>query len=622
MKSKLLLLILLLNALSFAQNHFRTVEFTKATDEDSLILPMVGVISGPISLPGSVGPDISEQLKDIGVNSIRNNDYYNDALDIAGIFCCSDTGKYPSWNCDPYDESNYHWELSDSLFQIFMDNGFEPFFRLGDEYGSHLRHHDFAGPQNALQERNWIIAAIKTVERYQHWGGREKTFEYIDIMTEWPNSVFWDRSNKEFIDFWTKAFDSLKTHFPQYKIGGPGFLGPTIEMVIKGEHGNNAAVSFLTSLYEHNLRPDWIGWHLWYNNPYYYYLAAKLYRDMLDGVGDFSFVPWAGTGFFKDVEIICDAFGVSALEDNGEHELPRPEQDRLMNKKEGASMLTADWIAMQYADVKRVYYYRANEPNSRPDAGPQDKDMGTTGLFFGDSVATYKPKAHAFRLWSRIANEYPYMLKTDLPSLSADSTTLWLLAGKDDEGNYGVLVANIEDVDVRFSLVLEGTPVTKENFSDVKIYQIDNTNDGRTPINWNGNDFMIEKGCVQFITLTPSPSAVESAGTKPTEFTLFNNYPNPVFENSENGGGTIIKYSLPSYNLTGDKIASSAKTVQNVTLKVFDVLGREVATLVNEPQSSGIYSVEFDTSNLPAGIYFYRLQAGRLTATKKMIVVK
>ncbi len=619
MKKTLLLLSLLFTSLLFAQNHYRMVEFTKATDHDSLIIPMVGVIAGPISVPTSKAPDVTEQLKDIGVNSIRNNGYYDDRLDIARIFCCSDTGRYPSWNCDPYDDSNYHWAASDSLFRMIINNGFEPFFRLGDEEQNHYRTHDFAGPQNEQQERSWIIAAMKIVEHYQHWGGREKAFDYLNIFTEWPNRSFWDRRNDEFIEFWAKAFDSLKTHFPQYKIGGPGFLKPTID-VIAGKTENNPAVSFLTNLYEHNLRPDWIGWHLWFNDPYYYYLAGKQYRDLLDGVGDFSSVPWAGTDFFKGVEIICDAYGVSAYEKSGGSELPRSEQNKLMNKKEGASMLTADWIAMQYTDVVRTYYYRANDGDSRPGAGADDEDMGWSGLFFGDSVASYKPKAHAFRLWSLISNNYPHLLKTDVPSLATDSTQLWIMAGKSENGNYGILVANIEDVDIDFSLTLEGVPVTKENFSDVKIYQVDDSRDGRTPLNWNGLPFRIPKGCVQFITLTPSPSGVENQGAKPTEFVLYNNYPNPIFKGSENGESTIFKYSLS--NNWEKPFVTAAKKSQNVTLKIYDILGREVATLVNEPQGAGIHYVEFNASNLPAGVYFYHLQAGKFTATKKMIVVK
>ena len=101
---------------------------------------------------------------------------------------------------------------------------------------------------------------------------------------------------------------------------------------------------------------------------------------------------------------------------------------------------------------------------------------------------------------------------------------------------------------------------------------------------------------------------------KLTEFFLSQNYPNPF------NPSTKIKYSIPSV------IASGAKQSQIVTLKVYDVLGREVATLVNEEKQPGEYEVEFNPAfgikNLASGIYFYKLQAANYSSTKKMIYLK
>jgi hypothetical protein len=59
-----------------------------------------------------------------------------------------------------------------------------------------------------------------------------------------------------------------------------------------------------------------------------------------------------------------------------------------------------------------------------------------------------------------------------------------------------------------------------------------------------------------------------------------------------------------------------------VQLKVYDLLGREVATLVNKQQTPGNYSVNFDASKLTSGVYFYRLQSGNFIDTKKMILMR
>ncbi len=86
------------------------------------------------------------------------------------------------------------------------------------------------------------------------------------------------------------------------------------------------------------------------------------------------------------------------------------------------------------------------------------------------------------------------------------------------------------------------------------------------------------------------------------KFTLHQNYPNPF------NPITVIRYQLSNNS--------------EVTLKVYDVLGNEVATLVNEYKTAGGYEAEFDASNLPSGTYFYRLQAGEYTETKKLILIK
>jgi hypothetical protein len=101
------------------------------------------------------------------------------------------------------------------------------------------------------------------------------------------------------------------------------------------------------------------------------------------------------------------------------------------------------------------------------------------------------------------------------------------------------------------------------------------------------------------------------------KFILEQNYPNPF------NPSTTIRYSIPSV------IASGAKQSQLVTLTVYDLLGREVATIVNEEKPAGNYEVEFNSSghsgqvrNLPSGIYFYKIQAGSFTETKKMLLLK
>ncbi len=97
-------------------------------------------------------------------------------------------------------------------------------------------------------------------------------------------------------------------------------------------------------------------------------------------------------------------------------------------------------------------------------------------------------------------------------------------------------------------------------------------------------------------------SAVEELGGVPTVFSLSQNYPNPF------NPTTTIEFRVSSFEF--------------VSLKVFDALGREVSTLVNEVRPAGVYTVRWDASSLPSGVYYYRLQAGAFMESKKMVLMK
>jgi len=97
-------------------------------------------------------------------------------------------------------------------------------------------------------------------------------------------------------------------------------------------------------------------------------------------------------------------------------------------------------------------------------------------------------------------------------------------------------------------------------------------------------------------------SFVDDETTQPTEFTLEQNYPNPF------NPTTTFRYSIP--------------TQSKVVIKVFDVLGNEIVTLLNEEKQIGNYAADFDASSLSSGVYFYQLKAGNYIETKKMILMK
>ena len=97
----------------------------------------------------------------------------------------------------------------------------------------------------------------------------------------------------------------------------------------------------------------------------------------------------------------------------------------------------------------------------------------------------------------------------------------------------------------------------------------------------------------------------------PHIFSLAQNYPNPF------NPITTIKYTIPNVTLSGNAIEGS-----RVILIIYDLLGNEITTLVNENKPAGNHEVSFDAKNLSSGTYFYKLQAGSFVETKKMILIR
>jgi len=152
-------------------------------------------------------------------------------------------------------------------------------------------------------------------------------------------------------------------------------------------------------------------------------------------------------------------------------------------------------------------------------------------------------------------------------------------------------------------------------------------NNSPIPGDWTSNIFIDNKNNVWFVyanTIDNSSGlgvfnnngitdVLNIPKSLPEEFFMYQNYPNPF------NPTTKIKYTIPN---VGTSFLSASGRMKFVKLKVYDILGNEVATLVNEEKQAGSYEVEFNASKLPSGVYFYRLQAGDFVSTKKLMVLK
>lgn len=127
-----------------------------------------------------------------------------------------------------------------------------------------------------------------------------------------------------------------------------------------------------------------------------------------------------------------------------------------------------------------------------------------------------------------------------------------------------------------------------------------NVNNDSCLVIWSGpagNGSYVTGGCSGTVF-----TGTGNSNSTADDFHLSQNYPNPF------NPSTIINYSLPVQS--------------NVSIKIFDVLGKEIGNLVNELQTAGNHSVEFNAVNLPSGVYYYRIEANDFVDTKKMLLVK
>ncbi|MEN8192153.1 MAG: T9SS type A sorting domain-containing protein, partial [Bacteroidota bacterium] len=125
--------------------------------------------------------------------------------------------------------------------------------------------------------------------------------------------------------------------------------------------------------------------------------------------------------------------------------------------------------------------------------------------------------------------------------------------------------------------------------------------------------------------------SVNNNSDLPVKFMLSQNYPNPF------NPSTTIKYSISSsviaiptsrekqsqeIPLVSQQVGNPRNDYAQTTLKVYDILGREVAILVNKQQQPGDYEVEFDAKKLTSGVYYYTLRSGDFVESRKMLLLK
>jgi hypothetical protein len=233
-----------------------------------------------------------------------------------------------------------------------------------------------------------------------------------------------------------------------------------------------------------------------------------------------------------------------------------------------------------------------------------------SGVDWSDPAFTYIGTLEFYNLMRGFLPDPPYPASNEFPSDVADygSHGVYLLAGDPVAGTGKIDGTHDSAGDRRISSVNGPFHLNLGETAEVVIALsagMGNSNlNSITKLRENviaaDTSFLelVESGQVQVVDV----KSISSENQNPEKFYLFQNYPNPF------NPVTTINYQLTMNNF--------------VTLKVYNTLGEEVATLVNGEKPAGKYQVTFDASKLSSGIYFYRLKAGSFIQTKKMILLK
>jgi len=233
-----------------------------------------------------------------------------------------------------------------------------------------------------------------------------------------------------------------------------------------------------------------------------------------------------------------------------------------------------------FFDIMRTY---SADPSVSYGVATTEDFQAIAESIYGESLNYF------FQEWVYGENEPTYTIGWDKSLISGDLYQVTLNIYQNVNSNPSFFTMPVQ---IKFNTSLGDTTVTLFNDAQVQNFQFEINGEPMSivfdPQNW-------------ILKNNTTVTAVEDF-TLPLEFSLEQNYPNPF------NPSTTIEYNIPESG--------------NVTLKVFDVLGNEVATLINGQNEAGTHKVDFDASLLHSGVYFYRIESGSFVETKKLMLLK
>lgn len=369
---------------------------------------LLGINAGPVPSGEAGNADLTELYRWAGVREVRTQDFYG-PLDLSAM--------YPDLRADPSLPGSYDFAASDRAFAAIVDAGLMPYLRLGDSYNN------VRIPTNRQETEHYIQAAVAVVRHYRlrAMGGFRAHGGCVEIGNEPDNRHFWPGRFEDFLPVFAGVYRELKREMPDVKVGGPGF----VVAAYKTPRGREKVTAFLDYLKRNGITPDFISFHLYSDDPAEYFDSVRFYRRE------------------------TQARGMGAAELHNSEWNTEKGSIEMRTGRKAAPYVTACWIALQQAGADGSYLFRGTDTNI--------DNPGFYGIFHADGRK--KPSAYAFQLWSRMARFTERLeVWTGQPLLDADPALdgplkpVWVLAGRDGSGRAGILVANLGEQRLTYSL--------------------------------------------------------------------------------------------------------------------------------------------------------------------------
>ncbi len=589
MKRFLFLFLPLLTAPSFFAQHIFHVDFSEPKGK---LKDLIEVNKGRMNYLG-------EGYQNAGISLVRMHDYHgaNDYCFYTDFWNFDESlGEFTTRNenFDPDDPAHYDWEEFDALLRDYYNLNLEPYVRFGASYPNPNYTLEPMRPPFDSDGINFSKFATLCKRTVMHINGGwdDGTFYDVKYWEFWnePGGLFWDGSPGDFYRAYEQTATAIKSEFPEVKIGAPGAL-PTTTIGIKPAYG----IEFLNFLQNNNLPLDFYSWHFYgLMNPYALFGISENIRLWLDERG------------FTEAESHVTEIN---------HMLEEEDFDYFDTNAKGTAYFASLIITAQKSTIDKLFWYPGKS---------FFEDDGITLSWVGLG-------AKAFGLMKRNAPEQIFsngdIVIEDFEQ--SDTTNVMLLASKSLDGEKVYLfLSNYNSNLENFTISVENLPwevsdsiLCTRNITKNPESLFEETTEyitGNSALTITIENLPPPSTALIRLEKKESATSVSSRDGVPTEFELKQNYPNPFSKNSTGAATTTIEYSVPRETTGAQKTGES----QQVILKVFNLLGEEIAALVDRRQLPGNYKVEFNAQNLSGGIYLYKLQIGNFVEAKKMILIR